>query len=125
MNLFPGKIIAIFLLFISSGVLASPDSTGIKIPTIIHFTNAEPDIDGTLKTFSLDTTLDDVQLFNPAIRYFYNDLGNFGSAADPKLFSLSNRIRTRTGNTTFELYKFSPEKVRFYKTNKAYSNLKY
>jgi len=125
MNIFLRKLTGIFLLFISAGASAFPDSTGIKVPVVIRYTYAEAEIDGSLKSYSLDTALDDVHLFNPAIRYFYNDLGNIGSAADPKIFSLSNNILTRTGNTTFELYKWTPEKTRFYRTNKRYSELKY
>jgi hypothetical protein len=125
MKLLLRKITAVFFLLISSSVLASPDSTGIKVPAILRYTNATYEIDGSLKMYSLDSTLDDIEIFNPAIRYFYNDLGNFGSASDPKLFSLPNSILTRAGNTSLDIYKFTPEKVKYFRTNKRYSNLNY
>jgi len=59
------------------------------------------------------------------MKYFYNDLGNIGSAADPQLFSLSSNLLTQFGNHSFSLYQWDPSHIRFYKTNKRFSNLDY
>src|SRR5690242_17447921 len=72
--------------------------TKIKVPTIIRFTNPDTDEKGLLKFSSLDTTLDEIQIKNPAIKYFYSDLGNIGSAADPQLFRLRSRPLTYFGS---------------------------
>jgi hypothetical protein len=125
MNIFNGKITGIFFLFISTAAYGQNDSTVIKVPTILRYTLAESEIDGSLKFYSLDTALDDIQNLHPAIQYFYNDLGNTGSAADPKQFSMPSSILTRSGNTSYELYQYFPEKVRYYRTNKRFSQLRY
>src|SRR5438046_1225758 len=101
------------------------DSSEVKVPVILHYTTPATDVSGALSFYSLDTLLDDIEVFNPAIRNFYNDLGNIGSPSDPKLFSLPGNILTETGNHTFDLYKWSPSTVRYYRTNKRYSNLHY
>ncbi len=120
------KSIFLLLLFSTRAALGtSDDSTKVNIPAIIRYTSGQSDIGGNLKFLPLDSTLDDIQIFNPSIRYFYNDLGNIGSASEALLFSISPRTLTAFGNSTFELYKWTPSNVRFYKTNKRFSNLDY
>jgi len=116
-------ILSIFLSRL--GFAISPDSTTIKVPTILHYTNTGTAVNGSLNYFPLDTVLDDLQIFNPAIKYFYHDLGNIGSAADPLLFSYSPSLLTDFGNNTFSLYQWNAAKVRYYKTNKRFTNLDY
>ena len=78
-----------------------------------------------MKYYSLDTTLDGLQLVNPAIKYFYNDLAIIGTAADPQLFQLHTSPLTYFGNNSYDLYKWKPEDIRYYKTNKSFSEISY
>jgi hypothetical protein len=120
------KTLLFFLFFSARTAFASPgDSATAKVPTILHYTNTESDIMGTLHFFSLDTTLNGIEVFNPAIEYFYNDLGNIGSASDPKIFFIPQNLLTAFGNHTFDLYQWKPSGVRYYKTNKRYSSIDY
>ncbi|CAN5405250.1 putative porin [soil metagenome] len=119
-------IFFILFLFLShSGFAVSADSTTVKVPTILRYTTSETGINGSFIYFSLDTVLDDLQIFNPAIKYHYHDLGNIGSAADPLLFTYAPDLLTEFGNKTFSLYQWNTGKVRYYKTNKRFSNIDY
>jgi len=104
---------------------ADSTSAKISVPTIIHYTTPETDANGQLKYFSFDSTLDDLQLVNPAIKYFYNDLSTIGTASEPQLFQLHTSPLTYFGNSSFDLYKWKPEDIRYYKSNKAYSEISY
>ena len=118
-------VVVIFLLSTRTGFASPGDSASVKVPTILHFTTPQTGITGMLNYFPLDTSLNDLQVFNPALKYFYNDLGNICSAADPQVFSLRGSLLTETGNHSLALYQWNPSRIRFYKTNKRFSNLDY
>lgn len=101
------------------------DSTSLKVPTIIGYTTSASDITGSLLFNRLDSGLKDLQVVNPATGKFYHDLGNIGSAAEPQLINDSKDIPGMFGNSTFGLFQWNPSNIRFYKTNKRYSNLSY
>lgn len=118
-------LFALYLFSMDAVAGTGDDSVQVKVPTILHFTSKETSADGSLVFESLDTVLDGLEIVNPAIRGFYNDLGNIGSASDPQLFSTSPGVLTESGNHTFDLYKWSPSTIRYYKTNKRFSDLRY
>ncbi len=120
------KLFLSLFLFSSSGAFSlSVDSAEVKVPTILHYTTPETDIGGLLTYSSLDTLLNDLEIINPTVKYFYNDLSNIGSATDPKLFSISRNCLTEFGNHSFDLYKWTPSTMHYYKTNKRFTNLNY
>src|SRR5438046_928452 len=80
----------------------------IKVPVIVRYTNAETDEKGLQRYSTLDSALDEVQIYNPAIKYFYNSLGNIGSATDFRIFRLQTSPLTYYGNFTYELYDWKP-----------------
>ncbi|MCX6275467.1 MAG: hypothetical protein NTV09_09705 [Bacteroidetes bacterium] len=120
------KLFIILPVFFCQAVFAvQGDSSSVKVPTIIRYTTGEHEIGGELKYLKLDSVLDDLEVFNPAIRNFYHDLGNIGSASEPQLISNSTELLSRFGNNSFALYQWDPSKIKFYKTNKRFTNLDY
>ncbi len=120
------KLLFILPVFFCQAVFSfQGDSSTVKVPTIIRYTTGENEIDGDLKLFRIDSLLNDLQVFNPAIRNYHHDLGNIGSASEPQLLSSSPELLSRFGNNSFALYRWNPSKIKFYKTNKRFTNLDY
>lgn len=120
------KLLIILPVFFCQAVLAMQgDSLSVKVPTIIRYTTGEQEIGGELRFFRLDSGLDDLEVFNPAIKNFHHDLGNIGSASEPQLISSSPELLSRFGNNSFGLYQWNPSKIKFYKSNKRFTNLDY
>ncbi len=123
--------ILIFFLLASFPFLtasASPEDTAkkeVKIPTLIKYIHGNAFSSPQLSFNSLDTSLTGVEIINPSIGKHYNNLSNLGSASSPQLFQPASNLFTETGFHSFDLYLIHPEKIRYFKTNKAYSEINY
>lgn len=122
--------LCIFFLFLVNALSlhASPvDSTAfpLTVPTSVRYTY-ESDFGQGLKTMiAPDTSLTDHEEINPAFHLHYNFLGTLGSAANSQLFRPDNSVYTRPSINTYDLYLFDHDRIKYYKTNKRYSDLSY
>ncbi len=64
-------------------------------------------------------------------RYWYNDtafhqhLGNVGTASQPLLFQMPDRIGVRLGKNIFDRYAYQPDKINYFNTRSPYTHLYY
>jgi len=122
--------IILFLLFAFSGNLYAfqPDSAAtreIKIPTVIKYMQEDAFSSPVIQFHSLDTTIDNLQRVNQSVARHYNYLSNDGSAAESQVFVLPQTILTDIGFHTYDLYLYTPRAIRYFKTNKAYTEINY
>ncbi|MEJ8802277.1 putative porin [Pontibacter sp. H249] len=84
-------------------------------------------MEGRLVRSRIDTSINNMQ----NERYWYNDtayyqhLGNVGTAAQPLLFRMPQKIGVRFGRNTFDRYAYDPETINYYDTRSPYSHLYY
>ncbi|MBK7851735.1 MAG: hypothetical protein IPJ66_11555 [Bacteroidetes bacterium] len=107
-------------------MLLPVDSTAfpLTVPTSVRYTY-ESDLTGTQNMIAPDTSLTDHEEINPAFHLHYNFLGTLGSAANSQLFRPDNSVYTRPSINTYDLYLFDHDRIKYYKTNKRYSDLSY
>jgi hypothetical protein len=77
-----------------------------------------------LKSSTLDSTLNDFNRFYPVPSY-YVTLGNNGTAAFPVLFSPILKAGWDAGFHAFDVYKYTLENTRFFKTTRPFTQLTY
>jgi hypothetical protein len=77
-----------------------------------------------LKSGTLDSSISDFNRFYPVPAY-YVTLGNNGTAAFPVLFSPILKAGWDAGFHAFDLYMYSLENTRFFKTTKPFTQLTY
>lgn len=97
------------------------DQVESEIPDVNYFylSNLEE-----ITPFS-DTTLNDFEIYAKH-RTFENaaiNLGNYGSALQKIAYENTSDIYTDMGYHQYDLYKINADKLRFYKTNKAFNDL--
>jgi len=120
-----------FLFVLLSGAIradASPEDTAkkeVKIPTLIKYIDEHAFSTQRFMYYSLDTALDGIEIENVAVRYHYNYLSNIGSAVSSQVFFSPNNIFTDLGFHSYDLYLFNADRIRYFKTNKAYSEINY
>ncbi len=117
----------IFLFNSISGYGVAEDSLTIStpIPTVVRFVHSGINDDVALKSNTLDSGLISLSQVNPAVRGHYNSLGNLGSALNPQVFKSDQEILTVAGIRAYEPYKWTPDSLRFYRSNKRFSQLDY
>jgi hypothetical protein len=118
----------ILVLFAGFRAIASPEDTvkkEVKIPTLIKYIDDRAFTSQQVLFHLLDTTLNTIETVNPAVEYHYNFLSNIGSAASPQLFLPRENLFSDIGFHTYDLYIFNETKIRYFKTNKAYSEIIY
>ncbi len=121
-------LLSFVLIFVCSNAHASPeDSTQkeVKIPTVIRYIYGSALTDPEPSYHTLDTSMDNLEVVNPAVGLHYNYLSNTGSAASPQLFSLRDGLMTDAGYHSYDLYLFKDRSIRYFRTNKAFSELNY
>ncbi|MCX6291843.1 MAG: hypothetical protein NT126_08770 [Bacteroidetes bacterium] len=109
-------------------VLAAPADSSVKevqIPTVLKYIHEHDFTAQDVRFHLLDTTLNDLEVINPAYREHFNFLANTGSAAQPQVYNLKPVTFTDGGMHLYDLYLFSSKKIRYYKTNKAFTELNY
>ncbi|MEO8414119.1 MAG: putative porin [Ginsengibacter sp.] len=77
-----------------------------------------------LKTDRLDSTIDDFNRFF-TVPADYVNLGNNGNAAFPVLFTPTLKAGWDAGFHAYDLYKYTLEDTRFFKTTRPYTQLTY
>lgn len=86
----------------------------------------EKEIDYKRSFRDLDTSIERVEIFNPAFQQIvFQDLGNIGSAFQPLLFS--NQINTgfRYAPNPFGIYFKNPQQTQYYRTFKPLTDISY
>lgn len=56
---------------------------------------------------------------------YYQHLGNIGTASQPLLFRMPNKIGARLGRHAFDRYAYNPRNINYYDTRSPYSHLYY
>jgi hypothetical protein len=97
----------------------------IKVPSVIHYITQEAVLNNDFRMRPLDTTLNDIHVVQLNVKHFHNNLSNNGSATYPQLFNLNRPVLTTFGNHSFDLYNIEPGDIRYYKTNKRFSEMTY
>ncbi len=123
-----GIFLALSFIFFSECVLATPaDSTKkeVNIPTLIKYIDGNAFASQRVSYHSLDTTLNGTEIINPAYSRHYNNLANLGSAASPQEFRSEGNAFSDGGFHSYDLYLFNGERIRYYKTNKAFTQINY
>jgi hypothetical protein len=95
----------------------------VKVPTVIHYLKHKDILNNEMKFYSLDTTLDDIEIVQRHVKYFYNNLSNNGSASTEQVLNLHAPLLTELGNYSFDLQRTFTNQIRYYKTNKRFSEL--
>lgn len=122
-------LIAVLLFQFSSlnSLASGDDSSDVKVtvPTKMTFLK-ESDFGMGLRTMnSPDTSLTDHEEINPAFHLHYNFLGNLGSAVSSQVFRQNNSVYTIPSISSYNLYMFDHNSIRYYRTNKRYTDLSY
>ena len=120
----------ILILIQTNSFSSNTDSTKKKEPKIIpvvkYITQDDFSHTNPIKELqNIDTALSGIEVFNPAFQKSYHYLGNLGSASAPTIFSLNNKFGTDVGFHDFDLFFFTPEDIKYYRTNKPYTELSY
>ncbi|WP_439882979.1 putative porin [Pontibacter sp. MBLB2868] len=128
------KLIACFLLvlclFSGKGAFAQiiDDTTKVIYSPRTTLQLYEKDIlEGILLRKRVDTTINNMH----NERYWYNDttyyqhLGNVGTAAQPLLFRMPEKIGVRLGKNVFDRYAYNPDHINYFDTRSPYSHLFY
>jgi hypothetical protein len=78
-------------------------------------------------SYPADTSLDNFHQYNfvEQTQYQFTDLGMIGTAMRPVFPALPATIGTRLGMESFDAYRFSPQRVKYYDTRSPYSRLYY
>ena len=97
----------------------------IKIPTFIKYIDHNAFSSQQITFHLLDTSLNNLQHINPATTEYANYLSNFGSATSSQVIRVDDNLFTDVGFHTYDLYLFNENKIRYFKTNKAYSEISY
>ena len=118
-------LISLFLLSEANALPEDSVKKEIRIPTLIKYIDGRAFTAQQVTYQYLDTTLNNIEIVNPAIARHYNYLSNIGSAAFSQVFNLRNDIFTDLGFHTYDLYLYNERKIRYFKTNKAYSEINY
>ena len=77
-----------------------------------------------IKRYSLDSTVNDFNVYYP-VPASYQYLGNNGAAAFPLIFAPLAKAGWDAGFHAFDIYKFTLEETKFYKTTRPFSLLGY
>lgn len=74
-----------------------------------------------------DTSLNDGQNYNHALKERRANLflGHWGTAVHPLFFSYQRNTGFNFGRNSFDIYRFTPENIRYYRTKSPFSNLNY
>lgn len=93
------------------------------IPTRIGYFLEEEYSSGKIRFHSIDTLLGTARKINKPLDQHYNYLGANGSVGESKVFTPSSEVLTYTGLRSFDLYTTKSNEVRYFQTNKRYSEV--
>lgn len=110
---------------ISNAVAEDSLTVSSHIPTHVRYVYSGINEDVVLKWNKLDSSLINLSRVNPAIRNHYNSLGNLGSALSPQLFKIDREIFPLVGLRSYQPYVWKPDSLRFYRSNKRFSQVDY
>lgn len=72
----------------------------------------------------IDSSINDFYTRYP-VPWWYNDLGNFGSAAHSLIFQPNMQPGFDAGFHSFDIYRYTPENTKFFQTTRPYSETIY
>ncbi len=96
-----------------------------KIKTSIYFLSSRDFIYGNPKKMSIDTTISTIHHVNPALDLHYNYLGTEGSACEPQVFVTGLTPYSFNSIRSYDLHMLSTDSLKFFRTNKRFSELQY
>lgn len=106
------------------GSLSATDSTAvINVPTRLGYYFENEFSSGKFSPHVIDTQLQSVRKVNAPLDRHYNFLGTNGSAAEPMIFKHRFQSTTVTRLRSFDIYLKDSENIRYYQTNKRYSQI--
>ncbi len=108
-------------------VHASQDSVGIQIPisTITRYTSEGYYLDNKARWTVPDSSLTDISSVDPSKNQNYNSLGIQGSALDERTYTPVKDVFLFPGTRSFEPYFLKPEGLKFFRSNKRFSEITY
>ncbi len=116
----------LWMILFSQSVLAQIDSiTPINIKSSISFISEENFNPSAPLFLSLDSSLTGTDRVNPSLDLHYNFLGTLGSASDPQIYSNRFSVLTFTGVRSFDPYLILTDSIKYYRTNKRFSEVDY
>ncbi len=126
------KLSTYFLLFIllhsafsASAALEDSVSVNFPVPTVVRYVHSGINLEGNQKWIVPDSGLIKLSSVNIATRDHYNSLGSLGSALKPQLFSVEKGILPYAGIRSYDPYILRSDSLRYYRTNKRFSQLDY
>jgi len=114
-------------LFFPEIISASQDSLGLQLPisTVIRYTNEGYYLDNKPTWTVPDSTLTEVSSVDPSKARNYNSLGTLGSALDARVFTPVKDIFLFAGARSFEPYLLKPEDLKYFRSNKRFTEITY
>ncbi len=76
------------------------------------------------RSYKMDTSINDFYSRFP-VPYYYVDLGNFGNAARPLIFSPFMKAGFDAGFHSYDIYQFTTANTRFFNTTRPFTQLGY
>jgi hypothetical protein len=127
--MFKSRIFSIIvLLLLTVKVDASPadsSSTMKPVKTNISYLYEKDFIYGNPAHYTIDTSVAYVHHVNPALDLHYNYLGTEGSANEPQIFDYKLNLYTFISNRSYDLHMLTVDSIRFFRTNKRFSEIQY
>ncbi|MFN8166059.1 MAG: putative porin [Bacteroidia bacterium] len=117
---------AFYFLLIQPALSMPADSTAkITVPTKVNYSTEAEFRNGNLIWHQPDSGLTDLGKVNSASDHSYQYLGVPGSPCQPMIFPITNEITTYTGNRSNDLYYISNDSVKYFTTNKKFTQVDY
>jgi hypothetical protein len=106
---------------------AMEDSVSLSQPiaTVVRYVHSGIKLDGSTRWHNLDSGLTELSNIDLSVRDHYNSLGVIGSALNPQLFLPYHEIRPMIGIRSYMPYMWSPDSLRYFRSNKRVSQIDY
>lgn len=122
------RLVVFIFLYSTSGLWAAANDSlqkFLRIPTSVKSISEVDFAQGLNLFLSPDSSLTGIEEVNPALPKHYNYSGVYGSALYPQLFEISGGVYSNPSVKTYDEYLFSSEKIRYFRSNKRYSEMQY
>jgi hypothetical protein len=125
-----GNMLRLFLilLILPALVIASPPDSlqnRITYPTVVKYFFEKDFLRGNTVFYSPDSSVGDIDKVHPALDNHHNFLGTAGSASNPQIFGANSSPYTFTGVRSFDLQLLESDDIRYFRTNKRFSEIHY
>lgn len=119
-------LVLLLISFFPSRLLAE-DSLTVNFPisSVVRYKYSGISSNGTQQWFIPDSGLIQISSVDLATRDHYNSLGTLGSALKPQVFKPDQEILPTAGIRAYDPYKWKSDSLRYYRTNKRFSQIDY